>query len=546
MNPARIANAILCMALLAGTFAAQARYRIAGQVVDANSGQPVSGARIQLTPSNSDSAQAGSRTIMSGAAGSFEFADLPAGKFRLFALKRGYLGEYYLAHGAFHSAIVVSTDEDTEHIRFPLHPAAIISGAVRDEFGEPVHNAEVMLFRTGDDTGRIRTAHMRSTQTNDLGEYRFRLLPAGRYYVTVQGRPWFAENRPNPPPQPAPQPTRSEGARSFLFRPPDQASNPLLDVAFPLTFYPGVTSSDGAEELRLESGAEVRADINLRAVPAVHLRINLPRAEQGNAQPGAVRGANGPRLERIAFGLPIGGGNQSTGNTEYVEMFGLAPGEYRLRLGLPNGSSFDRDIPLTGDTVIDSDSGVMPASVSGTLQPSSGTPSPPSVILRNDATRENFSMPFDSQGKFSMKLAPGTYTLLVPGAGLPAITIKGQLLPGRKIKLASSQDVELRISMIQGTGSVDGRAVRNGKAVPAALVLLVPADNPDYFPRDQSDSDGSFSIRSVVPGAYTLIAIEKGWELEWARPEMLASYLTHGKRIEVTPGATTRADAEVQ
>ena len=29
--------------------------------------------------------------------------------------------------------------------------------------------------------------------------------------------------------------------------------------------------------------------------------------------------------------------------------------------------------------------------------------------------------------------------------------------------------------------------------------------------RDQSDSDGSFALRDVVPGQYTVVAIQDGW-----------------------------------
>jgi len=34
--------------------------------------------------------------------------------------------------------------------------------------------------------------------------------------------------------------------------------------------------------------------------------------------------------------------------------------------------------------------------------------------------------------------------------------------------------------------------------------------------RDQSDSDGIFTLHSVVAGQYTVVAISDGWDLEWA------------------------------
>ena len=75
-----------------------------------------------------------------------------------------------------------------------------------------------------------------------------------------------------------------------------------------------------------------------------------------------------------------------------------------------------------------------------------------------------------------------------------------------------------------------------GKAVAGAMVVLVPKDqevNRDLIRRDQTDLDGSFSLRNVVSGSYTVVAIEKGWDLDWSRPNVLAAYLKGGQIIEV-------------
>jgi len=52
--------------------------------------------------------------------------------------------------------------------------------------------------------------------------------------------------------------------------------------------------------------------------------------------------------------------------------------------------------------------------------------------------------------------------------------------------------------------------------------------------RDQSDSDGSFAFRDVVPGGYTAIAIEDGWPLDWTSPAVMARYLPSGTNVTVT------------
>src|ERR1700727_394766 len=82
-----------------------------------------------------------------------------------------------------------------------------------------------------------------------------------------------------------------------------------------------------------------------------------------------------------------------------------------------------------------------------------------------------------------------------------------------------------------------GTVTRAGKGFAGAMVVLVP-NNPevdhDLFRRDQSDLDGSFLLRGVVPGSYTLLAIENGWDLDWSQPLVIAAYLKHGRRIPVS------------
>ena len=84
--------------------------------------------------------------------------------------------------------------------------------------------------------------------------------------------------------------------------------------------------------------------------------------------------------------------------------------------------------------------------------------------------------------------------------------------------------------------TVEGFAKRSGKPVAGAMVVLVPKDpesNHDFFRRDQSDLDGSFSLQSVIPGSYTIIAIENAWDLDWAKPAVLAHYCQHGQIVIV-------------
>ena len=75
-----------------------------------------------------------------------------------------------------------------------------------------------------------------------------------------------------------------------------------------------------------------------------------------------------------------------------------------------------------------------------------------------------------------------------------------------------------------------------GKGFAGAMVVLDPKnpeDHRDLFRRDQSDLDGTFSLHAVVPGFYSLMAIENGWDLDWSQSALIAAYAKHGQTIEV-------------
>jgi len=101
----------------------------------------------------------------------------------------------------------------------------------------------------------------------------------------------------------------------------------------------------------------------------------------------------------------------------------------------------------------------------------------------------------------------------------------------------------------KGTGRITGLALKNNKPCSGAMIVLAPLDlrsNPALFRRDQSDSDGTFSLNAVVPGRYTLMAIEDGWDLEWANPDGLKKYLPGGESVEIVPNQKSEIKVNVQ
>ena len=103
-------------------------------------------------------------------------------------------------------------------------------------------------------------------------------------------------------------------------------------------------------------------------------------------------------------------------------------------------------------------------------------------------------------------------------------------------------------SLADGTllRQVDGVAMRGGQPASGMMVLLAPDDNPVLFRRDQSDSDGTFTLGEVVPGHYRLLAVERGWEVEWANRDVLNAFLKKSVPIEVRANDKLTRTVEVQ
>jgi hypothetical protein len=92
------------------------------------------------------------------------------------------------------------------------------------------------------------------------------------------------------------------------------------------------------------------------------------------------------------------------------------------------------------------------------------------------------------------------------------------------------------VTVVSGSVDVEGFAKKDGRSAAGVMIVLIPSDRNDneLFRRDQSDLDGSFLLRNVIPGKYSAVAIENGWDLEWGRPEVLAQYLAKGVSVMIS------------
>lgn len=507
-----------------------ASFTISGVVVSATTGTPLDRAEVTLTPAGQlGSPVAASVTIENG---TFRFDHLQAGNYSLQASRRGYVAAGYQEHEGYYTGVVAGAHLDTSGLRFELFPTAVIDGTVTDDSGEPVAGAQVRLYREDQSSGQERVLNAGADTTDDLGMYEFAHLRAGTYYISVAGSPWYAFH---------PRPKTDENGNLL---PPDQQPRSPLDVAYPTTYYENGVDSDSAMPMPLHAGDHAEADLSLHAVPAVHIQVRLPPPVEG-------RGMSMPQLMQHVFGSDqFQPANQFMAGTKgggmIADFSGVAPGHYELRqFGPPGEETRARAVDLTVDSTVDftaaTASGV---DVSGKVGMATGEKLPSRsrlwlVPADGGATRLGDALADD--GTFTVhSVAPGRYDLQVvtPGARLAIVQMMatGAEVQGSRVTVGT-EPVMMAATLARGTSTIEGYAKQNGNGVGGAMILLVPRDpnaSDDLYRRDQSNTDGSFTLARVVPGEYTVVAIENGWTLDWAQREAMAPYLARGVRVRVT------------
>jgi hypothetical protein len=170
---------LLLLLITFASFLPAESYSIAGTVVQHTSGAPVRHARVSVTPADGPHQEI---SLLTGNNGQFSFTGLPAGKYWLAAEFRGHRQLFQEQEG-FSTLIVTGPNLDSGHILFALNGAASIDGTVVDEAGDPVTNAEVLLFRRAILSGRPMTVLFNSTPTDESGEFHPRDLIPGTYFT---------------------------------------------------------------------------------------------------------------------------------------------------------------------------------------------------------------------------------------------------------------------------------------------------------------------------------------------------------------------------
>lgn len=567
-------TSLLCALLAVGVVAfgqnaaaaAPVRFRIMGTLVSSADGSPVphghltarlvgAGAQVGPNMSSPDAYDADDQ-------GRFVINLPSAGMWNLTAWGRGFVRNGYLGHEQYSSGVVLTREHPTVDIRFVLAPEAEITGKVVDEAGEAVRGARVSLIRSRTATPDGRESMPASTAiTDDRGIFEFDGLEPGAYRISVSAQPWYAA-------------AAAQGRRTS---PDDPPLDPSLDVAYQVTWFPGVSDPDAAQTLMLKGGDVREADFHLVPIPAVHLLIDPPTSADGNRNvqyfPFVQRIDSGtnlfvqPRISRNAAGQ--------------TDVGGLTPGVYQVQLNGPNGTVSRSIVHVTagGGQTVDFDAGSNDAEVSmhidglpvseanalivNLLDPVSGravaTSTRPGAFMRRGFRLQDSALKgSDNDGNSkeidrTLDVPPGRYEVVILGRQdvyLGGITATGAQAAGRQVTLPAGAS-SLTLHVVEGRATLTGFTARDGKPSVGSLVMLVPASLGEpgalqIVRRDESNTDGSFNIADVIPGQYILIAVEDAWDINWKDKATLARYLDGGVAVNLAAKSSVAQNVTAQ
>jgi hypothetical protein len=491
-----------------------------------------------------------------------------AGVWHLVASARGFVSAAYDEHSPFSTAIVLSPEAPTANIEFHLSPEARIVGQVLDEAGEPVRNAQIMLQNVPPPSpggpqpvGSTRGA----ARTDDRGMYELTDLAPGDYRLSVHAQPWYAASS---------QSARPNDATASL--------DPSLDLAYPVTWFPGASDPALAETIVLHAGDTRQADFHMLPVPSIHIRIlTPPRTGNGPNQPPVPAF---PLIQQVSSGAGPGFVQTTTRYDQQqgvIDIGGLTPGIYQVRLAGPNqeGHSSVLEVSAGSTHTLDlsapsRDMARIRLRFDGVADVDSGSGSRPErnagvqvMLVGTDAQRGSFSSGNEGGGgpnfgrrdqkdpnaERILEVPPGRYEVVLQGRPnffLTGLTAKGAETAGRYVTVGAG-DSTLTVHVASGRATLSGAATLDGKPCTGAMILLVPitiedANSITILRQDQTNTDGSYDLANVLPGQYILVAIDHGWQINWGDPSTLRRYLMQGVPVDLKASALVKQNIVAQ
>jgi len=525
-----------------------ASYPIRGTVVNSLTGEPIRGVLVQIYAN-------GQRSVLTGADGSFQFADVPAGTVNLNVRKPGFFTAQAIQSPRAQASFATS-GPDQPPVVLKLIPEGVISGQISGDGGEAVEGLSVQLMAERVENGKRTRVVLHGAQTDEQGEFRIAELQPGKYFVFV-GASNRIEAFAAPPSQ--------QGARGYA-----------------ATFYP--SGNDLATANPVEVAAGQHAEINFS------LRSQLFHRISGTVS-GYPQGTTGINLQVTdAAGQQMGAGFRFDQASGTFRTLWLPAGAYTLTAEMRDPESgqvyfASQNLNLTSDVAgvhlhllpglnipvsfrveqTRSDSPQPPEFLvtrgpRGTQRRQVNAPARVALVPQGEAIsrQQRFAQP--GKGEDSLEIAdvsPGVYAVQVfpNGPYYVQSARSGSLnLLEQNLTVAPGSSVQpIEIVLRDDFARLEG-SVTLGEENDSATVIAIPeGGQPQMFgvgrwrPSpgvDTSHPGAVFEMSQLAPGTYKILAVDRADDFEYGNPEVLQKYISKAREIFLV--ANQRAKIELE
>ncbi|HXE75041.1 MAG TPA: carboxypeptidase-like regulatory domain-containing protein [Candidatus Xenobia bacterium] len=529
---------------------------VEGQVVKAGTGQPLKKARVVLRKEES---QETPQTVGTDADGKFQFKNVEPGRYRVYAVRNGYVRQEYGQRGPTRpgTVLTLAPGQQLRDIVFKLQPAAVIAGRVYDEDGEAVMGARVQALQFRYFQGRRQLFPARTATTNDRGEYRLIGLAPGRYFVSVTYTPT----------------SLLMAGLGFEF-PGGQAA---VDEGYAPVYYPNTTDASRATPFEVKAGNEI-AGIDVLLLPTRTARIRGRIFNAVTGKPGRESMLMiWPREEASRGFFTMSTQNRVDDPQGNFELKGVAPGSYTLvAIWWDSGKSYAARLPLDvgGNDIDGVQLTIQPGvQVAGSIRVEGAEP----AAAAAESTEASFEKqtkldwtevyvglatedwsPFGGgsarareDGSFVIEnVSDDSYRVTVsrlpPDYYLKSARMEGNDLLEEGLTIAGPPRSTLELVVSPNGARLEGVVLRDSKPFSGATVTLVPDEKHrkrrELFKTASTDQYGRFTLRGIAPGEYKLYAWEEIEPGAYEDSEYLKPYEKRGMDVRLDESSKTTVE----